>query len=325
MTVDPAASDESWENLFLTTPRADAVINLAGQHEQARRLWAEVRRLCDADGVATAGSFRQEKGRLETEYAANLDQCLARIQRAHAEGFLPDEFRVTAPLAEDVAFLGEGLRDQGWQTVAEEQLDAFFLPGPCELLAAAADVLAATGDLGRALGIRPDAAADPAAAATDTDLALLPRLPAGAAAGTVWPGAEAWDPQRRTLGDVWREIAARPELASAMTDPAARLRAERLVGERGDVVLCDLPADPAWLAWWRLLARDLGRDVPHSGRPLVVLAPASRTPGTTVPGAVHLCRGTEDPRHLYRVLARVADRLLVLYQERSPLSGDDGS
>lgn len=331
MTVDQAAGDESWENLFLTTPRASSVVNLTGQHDQARRLWTEVRRLCDAGGVSTTGASRQEKGRIEAEYAANLDQCLARIRSARAEGFLPDEFRVTAPLAEDVVFLGRGLRDQGWLTADEEALDGLFLPGCCELLAAAADLLAASGDPNRAGGPQsgPDEPAAAAAATEDdgvgTDHRLLPRLPAGCAAGVDWPGAGPVAPDRLTLRSLYRELVARPDLTAVFAAPVARLRAERLVEAWGDPVLTALAGDPAWLAWRHLLARDLGVEAPPAGRPLVLLAPASRIPGPTVPGAVHLCLGSEDPRQHYRVLSRVADRLLVLYQERSPFPGESES
>ncbi|MCP4572575.1 MAG: hypothetical protein GY838_09525 [bacterium] len=325
MTVDQAAADEPWENLFLTTPRAASVIHLTGQHDQARRLWAEVRQLCDAGGVTTTGASRQEKGRVAAEYAANLDQCLARIRSAHAEGLLTDEFRVTAPLAEDVAFLGRGLRDQGWLAVDEEALDALFLPGSCELLAAAADLLADTGDLARVLGPATTEPADGSEGTVAADFQLLGRLPAGAAAGAAWPGPDPRDPARITLGDLYHELLARPDLAAVFSAPVARLRAERLVAAWGDPQVSALPGDPVWLVWWRLLARDLGVDAPPAGRPLVLLAPSSRTPGPTVPGAVHLCLGSEDPRRHYRVLSRVADSLLVLYQERSPLPGEAGS
>jgi len=327
VTVDQAAGDEPWENLFLTTPRAASVVNFTGQHDQARRLWAEVRRLCDEGGVATTGASRQEKGRIAAEYAANLDQCLVRIQSAHAEGFLPDEFRVTAPLAEDVDFLGHGLRGQGWQAVEEEALDRLFLPGPCELLAAAADLLADNGDLARVLG-RPSAENETEPAENEAGaehLLLLPKMPAGTAAGAAWPGPDPRDPARITLGELYRELVARPDLAAVFAAPAARLRAERLVAAWGNPTVDDLIGSPTWLAWWRLLARDLGVAAPPAGRPLALLAPASRTPGPTVPGAVHLCLGSENPRQHYRVLSRVADRLLVLYQERSPFPGDGES
>ncbi len=319
MTTDPEATAESWENLFLTTPRAADVLALGGQHEQARRLWSEVRQLLDEDAAVGSHASRSEKGRVEAEYAANLDQCLARIIRARAEALLPDLFRITAPLTEDVEFLGQALRDQGWLAVDEEDFDGLFLPGPCELLAAAADLLAENGELGRAVG------GPVVAEAEDEEVPvyapLLPRLTAGIAATDDWLGAGPHDPDTLTLGALHRALTARPDLAPTYGWPAARHRAEALVGTWGGRTLTELLHDPLWLSWWHVLNGDLDLDTPAHGRPIVLLGAAGRTPGPMVPGAVHLCLGTEARRDHYRVLSRVGDRLLVLFQERSPLPG----
>ncbi|MBE0567634.1 MAG: hypothetical protein IH621_16885, partial [Krumholzibacteria bacterium] len=57
-------------------------------------------------------------------------------------------------------------------------------------------------------------------------------------------------------------------------------------------------------------------------RPLVRLCPAARSPGAAVAGGVYLCLGGEEVRQHYRILSRVRDAALVLYQDRSPLAQD---
>ena len=132
LTVDPAASAESWENLFLTTPRTSDVHTLDEQHDQARRLWDQVRTLVPAGTAGEARTRRRDKGELVAEYAANLDQCVARIVLGRSQGQLPSRLRLTAPLPADLDFLAGALREQGWLAVDEVALDALCLPGPCD-------------------------------------------------------------------------------------------------------------------------------------------------------------------------------------------------
>ena len=73
------------------------------------------------------------------------------------------------------------LRDQGWLVVDEAELDALFLPGPCDLLAAAADLLAEGGRLRAA-----EATAGPGGRVESASTGGMPacwrRCPAAAAA-----------------------------------------------------------------------------------------------------------------------------------------------
>ncbi|RKZ20026.1 hypothetical protein DRQ50_00780 [bacterium] len=316
-TVDPAASTEGWENLFLTMPRADDIVTTDIQSEQARLLWSETRGLIPEDLRPASPPVRSAKGVISAEYAANLDQCLGRIRTALAEGLLPSSFRLTAPLADDLEHLGGTLRGQGWLAVDEEACDALMLPGPLELLVLAAAVLEAGSvplEDGQSLS------------GAGSLLAGLPGAgPAAAQWATEWDG----DLQGVTLADLQGSVAC-GDVLPVLSQPAARQRVRRLLANFGPRLLTDLAGDALWAGWWRLLASDHGgtdngdRTGPgavagEGGRPLVLLATADRAPGAAMPGGVYLCLGSEDPRQHYRVLAGVTDNLLVLFQERSPL------
>ena len=306
VTADPAASTEGWENLFLTTPRASEVVTTGTQREQSRRLWSETRGLVPEELRPAAQPARGDKGEVVAEYAANLDQCLGRIRSALEEGLLPPLFRLTAPLVDDLEYLGTALRDQGWLVVDEEACDALLLPGPLEVLALAAAALAGGGGQ---VGGGAEEAED-----------LLAGLPGAGPAAAQWLAAHAGDLRETTLADLQRR-AARSNTLSVLAQPAARNRVRRLLSAWGKRTLADLADDGTWAAWWRLLSedRDDALDTDGAARPLVFLAPTARAPGATTPGGVYLCLGNEEPRQHYRVLAGVTDRLLVLYQERSPL------
>jgi len=68
---------------------------------------------------------------------------------------------------------------------------------------------------------------------------------------------------------------------------------------------------------------DLALKTGGARRPIVLLSDMARAPGCWVPGAVYLCLGTEPAKRHYEFLGRVTDSALVLYQERSPLPGDE--
>jgi hypothetical protein len=323
MSVDAAATAEAWENLFLTTPRTSDLRILGEQRLQARRLADQVRALVPGEIAERTRSLRRDRGSLAAEYAANLDQCVARIIQARAEDELPRHLRLSAPVAADLEFLAGALREQGWLAVDEAELDALALPGPCELLAAAADLLTAAGSLRAAppaaIEVGDDAAgSDTDGAAADAPAPLLPALPrpAGAAA---WPPDEDIDPLRHTLADTAAMLLAEPGLAWALAQPAARHRADELVERWGRRTLAEIADDALFQAWLTMLLEDLGRPDPASHRPLVRLAPVGAAPAVPVPGAVYLCLGGEEARQHYRVLSRVTDAALVLYQTRSPL------
>ncbi|HPF71620.1 MAG TPA: hypothetical protein PLQ13_13170, partial [Candidatus Krumholzibacteria bacterium] len=317
---------EAWENLFLTTPRTSDLVTLTTQRTQARRLWEAMRTFAPVAGAPEMRTQRRDKGTLIAEYAANLDQCVARIVLARTQDEIPRTLRLSAPLAADLGYLAGALRDQGWLVVDEDELDALALPGPCDLLAAAADLLEAAGALRPAVagetvgdagdGDDPDVPQQGAPSAASL-LGDLPR-PAGLPA-PAWPPADAIDVHAATLADLAGLLGARPQLAPALLLPSARRRVDSLLSRWGGRVLAELPEDPLWQAWWATLRGDLGRSDPAPDRPLVRLCPATRAPASPVPGTVMLCLGSEEPRQHYRILARCTDAALILYQERSPL------
>jgi len=324
MTVDPAATPESWENLFLTTPRAADVLTVAGPRDQTRAVWDETRHHLPDDLAAGSRAGRRDRGRIDAEYAANLDQCVARVRLGLEEGLLPDVFRLSAPMSADLDFLAASLRDQGWLVIDEEEFDRLFLPGPCDLLAAVSDVLAATGVLKRHFGPSSDALSGE----TDENLDegddpgfpanLLAAMPGGGSG--LWPPLDPPDPHGTSLAELHASLILSRDAAPAFAHAHARGRTAALLRVWGGLPLADLPRHPLFAAWWHTLAADLDRPRPVRGRPLVLLSTADRTPGPPVAGAVHLCLGSEDPRVHYRFLARTAERFLVLYQDRSPLA-----
>ena len=320
MTVDPAAAVEPWEHLFLTTPRADDVIDLPGQRKAARKLWSEVRELVPVEYRAGA-AHRKDKGVLISDYAANLDQCLSRVIHEHQEGRLETPLRVTAPMPGDLEYLGSSIRDRGWLVVLEARLDAILLPGVREFLAAATDLLTLGGRLDNP-GVEsagPGEGGDAGDNPGRPDL-LLPRLlgPEGARAWGAWTEEQdlTFD---RTLQEFAELAAATPWANTFLSRPESRLRISRLLELYGGEALASLPKLPLWEAWWYVTCDDLGAKGPLHRRPMAVLTSAARPLGSALPGAAYLCLGTESPRQHYDSLVRVTDTLLVLYQEKSPL------
>jgi hypothetical protein len=328
MTADPAAAGEPWENLFLTTPRADDVIELDVQRHQAKRLWNEVRGLLPPGLQGRPQGRRKDRGRLTADYAANLDQGLARLLREREEGRLPDSLRVTAPMPADLQYVGATLRERGWLAVPEPDLDALFLPGPREFLAAATDCLVRTPELaarfdpGAVWHENDDAGGGSPGAPVEPDL-LTERLlgPQAAREWRDWMDTAGVTP-RHTLLEFAEMIATTPWANSFLAHPAARVRCVALLGAWGRESLLDLLDQPAWEAWWYLTIDDLAARGPLTRRPVAALAEAARRPGARWPGGCYLCLGPEGSARHYEHLARVTDDLLVLYQEHSPLPGD---
>ncbi len=328
MTVDPAASIEPWEHLFLTTPRTRDIVDLPGQRRAAKKLWSETRRLLPPE-YQGGGVFRRDKGILISDYAANLDQCLSRVVHEHEAGKLVTPLRVTAPMPGDLEYLGSSIRSRGWLAVLETRLESLLLPGPRELLAAATDHLVLGGYLAEAepSAHKAETNVEPAPAGTDQDPPrpdlLTPRLlgPEGAAAWQEWVAGQDFS------GDItlneFAQMAAPSSWANTfLAHPAARGRILRLLEHYGEEPLDSLPGIPLWEAWRYSMVDDLAIKGPLYRRPLAVLTSAARPLGGAQPGAAYLCLGTEPIRQHYESLVRVTDSLLVLYQERSPLPSE---
>jgi hypothetical protein len=318
VTADAVASAEPWEHLFLTTPRANDIVTLTRQRYLSKAIWSEVRALAPDSVVTDRSTRRHARGRLEAGYAANLVQSLARVVSAHGDGSLPNVLRLTTPLAADLEYLGAQLRDQGWVAVAEPRLDALLLPGPRDLLAAATDVLARSGDLALAFP-----SPDPAVTAPDPPALLMPLLlgPEARAAWDSWSADHRPDPDL-TLAEFVGQLVGTPWANTFLRHRDARRRCEEMLAAWGAETVRNLLALPLWEAWWHTISADLGFLGAPTRRPLVLLSDMARVPGCRVPGAVYLCLGTEPTRQHYEFLGRVTDSALVLYQERSPLPGD---
>lgn len=325
MTVDQAAADEPWEHLFLTTPRADDIVDLTVQRRLARRPWAEVGYLAvlDRDPGSTR---RREKGLALAEYATNLDQCIARIATARQSEELGPVLRVVAALPADLDYIAASLQDRGWLVASEPRLDWLLLPGPRELLAAVADALAADGVALLRHGLLAAAAADGNAADVATAASAPPLLPRFV------------EPSLRECCRRWQaeqQVTSVPDLAAfaaaaaesewgqvVFAQPEARERVTAVLAAWGRTTPMELLDQPLWQAWWLVTLADLGERPLAGARPLAILAEAARTGGAYQPAGVYMCQGTEDTRRHYEVLGRLTDQALVLYQVRSPLPGD---
>lgn len=326
MTVDPAAANEPWEHLFLTTPRADDIVDLAVQCRLARRPWAEVGQLAPTDRDA-GQTRRREKGMVLAEYATNLDQCVARIVTARETEELGPVLRVVAALPADLEYIAASLQDRGWLAASEPRLDWLLLPGPRELLAAVADALAAEGVAPARHGqLAHAAAAGDGAVPAVAALPMRPLLPR-----FVEPALR---PACRRWQQAW-PLTVLPDLASfaaaaavspwgqvVFAQPEARERIEAVLAAWGRASAHELLEQPLWQAWWLLTLADLGEQPLGGARPLAILAEAAHTGGAYQPAGVYMCQGTEDARRHYEVLGRLTDQALVLYQVRSPLPGD---
>ncbi len=314
MTVDPAATLEPWEHLFLTTPRTSDIVDLPGQRRSARKLWSEVRRLVPPE-YQNGSVQRRDKGVLISDYAANLDQCLSRVVHEHQAGKLMAPLRMTAPMPGDLEYLGSSIRDRGWLAVLETRLESLLLPGPREFLAAATDYLVLGGQLDEVLGL-------PSGSGEKPDL-LIPRLlgPGGAAAWKEWMAEQ--DLSGEITLNEFAELVATTNWANTfLARPAARTRLLRFLDQYGNESLPTLKTVPLWEAWWYMMLDDVAAKGPRYRRPLAVLTSAARPLGGAMPGTAYLCLGTEPVRQHYESLVRVTDSLLVLYQEKSPLPSE---
>lgn len=335
MTADPVASVEPWEHLFLTTPRANEIVELSGQRHLSKALWNEVQALAPVELQPNGGSRRHARGNLESGYAANLVQSLARVVAAQQEGTLPATLRLTAPLAADLEYLGAQLQERGWLAVMEPELDVLLVPGAREILAAATDVLIRSGDVALAVptvdqhaGEEPDSLGEPADSSPDNSpddqRELLTPLLLGPEAVRQWQAWRAADePDAEvTLAEFVGRLLAAPWANTFLRYPDTRHRCQDLLARWGNQPLRSLLASQVWGAWWQTMTADLGVWRTSARRPLALLSDTASLPGSRVPGAAYLCLGTEPARQHYEFLGRAGDSALVLYQERSPLPGE---
>jgi hypothetical protein len=335
MTVDPAATVEPWEHLFLTTPRTNDIIDLPGQRRSAKKLWSEIQKLVPPEYQNRSAQCRA-KGVLISDYAANLDQCLSRVVHEHQAGKLSTPLRVTAPMPGDLEYLGSTIRDRGWLAVLETRLESLLLPGPREFLAAATDFLVLGGHLAEVSSFGDPAKESAEASSVSVsgpgfrpeeqpDL-LTSRLlgPGGAAAWNEWLAGQDYSGEI-TLNEFADLVAPTSWANSFLASPAAHRRILRLLEQYGSEPLTALRTVPLWEAWWYFMLDDLAAKGPRYRRPLAVLTSAARPLGATMAGAAYLCLGTEPVRQHYESLIRVEDSLLVLYQEKSPLPSETPS
>jgi hypothetical protein len=299
-TLDPAEVVEPWEHLFLTTPRDDDIVDLTAQLRVAKAPWRETRALIPAAGFGKTKARRREKGSCRAQWAANLDECLACLEQERAAGGLADHLALTAPQAGDLEYLGRRLAAAGWVPVYRKELDALLLPGPCEFLILLAEVTGEAGAISPLVSWLP-----PVARA-----AYLDWLPEGKLVAA-----------SSTLQDLYRAIYRRSWATPFLSASWARRRVEHLLADVGEETPERFQRRPLWEAWRRACGLPSSSPQGEASTPLVTLARPGPG-GRWSPAGVYLCQGVEPARDHYRVLSRLTDHVLILYQERSPLAGE---
>jgi hypothetical protein len=311
MTVDPVdvVAGESWEDLFVVTPRREDVVRMQLQLDQARQPWELAHALGDP-GDADPRAARREQGLVEARRAETIDECAAAIASARAAGRLADHVLVVAPHAEDVDLLGRALADRGWATARRASLAPLLMPGVTETLAACADVHR------RHCGQWPG---DDAAGAGGTP--LLPAM-LGADDGRQW---REWIQDlpasvREDGGEflAWWRRSPWGEVATGAA-PARRQFAAWSVREGGPAACLEAPV---WRVWRHLIAGACTRPDLAPTTPTAVLATAAEPASWPTASVAYVCFGSEPAAVHRRSVAQATDRLLILYQERSPLPGD---
>ncbi len=299
VTVDPWASEETWENLFLTAPRPDQIRECFSQRRSSRRIWSAVRELFPAGRHFPAGAGSSVRGELSAEYAANLDQCLGRL---FAEPVFsgPQAFlRVVAGVRSDLEYLGLSLGERGWSVVDEDKLEPWLTPGPREFLAIVTDL----ADSGR----KP----------------LCPRLIGGLEADSwsAWCAENRALVQQENLAGILDRLQGLGFLQEVMAHAPHRRRLHHLMRTWGPMGGEEFMATPLVAVALQLIHRELGIVVEADRHPTALLAQAGRLPGIWAPTLMYLCLGSEPVLRHYLHWSRVTTSLLVLYQERSPLPG----
>lgn len=301
VTIDPGENQESWENLFITAPRADDVRTLDVQRVQARRLWEEVAPLVDVREIRAP---RRDRGDLDSRRVTNLAECVSAIASDVAAGRIASSLDVVSPLAVDVHDLANGLRERDWLAVSRRELDEYLLPGVLDLLAAAHDVVVSQDGPRRPALLLP--ASLPAALAEPYQ-AWLHHLAAAPPA---------------TIGELWERWRRTPWGRAGAGGVAAGARAGAFARAWSEVALASLLDQPLVVAWRDRLGEFLARDDLRSPHPVARFATADQAAGAPVRTLVYVCAGTEDRAVHYRAMGRVADQLLVLWHEQSPLASE---
>lgn len=309
MTIDPVANFEPWENLFLTIPRANQVMEFHQPRRPARKLWSQINELMPESMRNSTQAFRQEKGAIIADYAVNLDQCLARLVLDVESRDIPDRLRLIGPLLSDLDFLAESIRQRGWLAIPENILAPLLLPGNRELVAVATDLLAR--------GISNDQEGELSGPTVLLTSHLLP--PSAVNQWRSWHNNSELDLSQLSLAEFFHEIETEPWARSFLAHPAALERVLKLLEIWADESVAVLAGTALWEAWWLTTLAHLGLPLPDERRPLVTLAESSNPAGIFAPGGLYLCMGTENWRQHYNVLARVTDQSLILFKERSPL------
>ncbi len=299
VTVDPLASEEAWEDLFLTLPRPEQVAACTCQRRAAGKLWSRVKDLFPQDGHLASGSGVRPGGDLRAEYAANLDQCLGQLFTDPRAGEPGDLWRVLAGVRSDLDYLGSSLSARGWAVVAEDRLEPWLAPGPREFMAAVLDLVPGRKDF------------------------LLPLLSPAVAAGpwSDWCLEHGEACREMALPELWSQLQGWEFLQPALAHAGCRARVEALVRTWNTMAWQELTAHPVATAYLAVLGRNRELPWPVATVPVALLTPADHLPGLRAPSCMYLCLGSEPPLRHYLQWSRVDERLLVLYQERSPLSG----
>jgi hypothetical protein len=312
LTVDPDELEGTWEDLFLTTPRQDEVTRLRTQVLQAQQPWRVTRPLARAADTEERAQ-RPERGLVVSRRAGTLDECASAVAAAVGSGRIGELVSVTAPMAEDVQLLARALADRGWATVTRDECEAWLLPGVMELAAALADAHR------RRHGGWPGLGAADADRNAPTLLGALST-----------DGDEDWSAWLRSLPEAVlddgpgfvRRLRRSPWGRICSLRSVARERAGALASAPPGTRPGELISDHLWTAWRRRLAALLDRPDLATGAPAAVLATAGEAAAVPAESAVYVCFGPEPAAVHHRALSRATDRLLVLYQEHSPLPGE---
>ncbi len=310
VTVDPAAAEAPWEHLFLTTPAQERVVDCVDQRAQTRRVWEETRHFAaEPDGRPARGrALRRERGEAVAHGAASLDEVVAHLGAEESSGRLGRRSAVVATARDDLLYIGRSLAGRGWLPVLRWELDSLLLPGTLEFVAVVSDIAAQAG--------KADGARTP----------LLPVLldPSGAAAYARWLAA-AESLAEASLAEIHARVSRSGWASPWLARPEVQRRVERLVREAGGENPGHFVKRPLWAAWRLELADWLAVPAATPHAPVVTLATPETSGATGADTLVYLCLGSESRQRHYRVFARATERVMVLYQESSPLTGDEAA
>ena len=309
-TLESVLATESWEHLFLTAPETDAVRRLTAQKRQSRRVCEETLDMAEqATGQRPRSRpKRQTRGEVCALLTASLDDGMTLMSEKQAEwgGLL---WHAVAPVPADLEYLGRAAARLGWLPVYRWELDELLLPGTLEFVAAARDVGACLA--GDEAGGGEASVAHAATLLPRSDVAEYRTWLAGL-------GGEAG----LTVGGFHGKVSRSGWSESFLAHPDCRARVASLAGDFADVELVEFLARPLLEAWRRVVGELPAQPPAGRGSPVLMLSTPDDGEGAPAGSLAYFCLGTEPPLHHYQVLQRAADRLLVLYKDRSPLTDD---